>query len=290
MGSVEATLSSPDASHKVKSIRKTVADTVPSWLLARVRVGRLRRSLRQYRRRIVEHSYCGFPLKVLIADGLAEGWYDHDWLELPELDLLSTGRLRPGARVFNIGAHQGVVAAILSRMVGETGQVVAVEPNPHNYEVGLQNRSLNGIPQLEIINAAVAARSGYVVFDQKLNGSVDCGGGEWGTMRVRAVTVDELSRDYGVPDVLFVDVEGYEVCVLDGAQRTLQELPDAYVEVHKGHGLERYGHCVSDVVSFFRSRRYESYVMAPGDQSFVPIAKGASVLENRFCLVSLSRQ
>ena len=46
----------------------------------------------------------------------------------------------------------------------------------------------------------------------------------------------------GAPDVLFVDVEGYELHVLRGARLTLEtHRPDLFVEVHTDAGLERFG-------------------------------------------------
>ncbi len=62
---------------------------------------------------------------------MAEGWYDHDWVDvMNEITLLRKSRLKVGARVFDIGAHQAVVALLLSRTVGPTGEVIAVEADP----------------------------------------------------------------------------------------------------------------------------------------------------------------
>ena len=73
------------------------------------------------------HNYGAGTLKVLLVDPLSEGWYDVDWAELPEIAALRNSLLRPGARVFDLGAHQGVVAMMLAREVGERGLIVAVE-------------------------------------------------------------------------------------------------------------------------------------------------------------------
>ena len=40
-----------------------------------------------------------------------------------------------------------------------------------------------------------------------------------GKISVSSVTVDELTRRYGIPDVLFVDVEGFESNVMRGSDR-----------------------------------------------------------------------
>ena len=43
-----------------------------------------------------------------------------------------------------------------------------------------------------------------------LNGQVDDGSRGWGRVEVPATTIDALSQAHGYPDVLFVDVEGFE--------------------------------------------------------------------------------
>jgi len=259
-------------------------------LLGRLRYARLRWRLRRFRRRVVEHNYAGFDLRILIADPLGNSWYNKDWAKLPEVELLRHGRLRPGARVFDIGAHQAVVAAILARVVGESGRVIAVEPNPHNHAVALENKRLNGLAQLEIVQAGAAARSGTMVFDRRLNSTVERGTGEWEHVEVPAVAVDSLTEEYGVPDVLFIDVEGFEVDVLEGALRTLGSSPDAYVEVHVKHGLEQYGHEARDVLPFFSPHHYATYVCPRGEDNFVPVEEAQPCLfESMFLLVALSK-
>src|SRR5262245_32903595 len=112
----------------------------PIW--TRLRTMRARRRLNAYPRRVVRHEYGGFPFEVVITDPVGADWYDHDVPLPPEVPLLRRGRLRTGARVFDLGAHQGVVALILARIVGAGGQVVAVEAMAHNARCAEENRAL----------------------------------------------------------------------------------------------------------------------------------------------------
>jgi hypothetical protein len=65
----------------IKSRAKQILPTVVwKWL----RLARLQYSVHSYSRRVVSQNYCGFPLQVMLADPLAEGWYDHDWPSLLE--------------------------------------------------------------------------------------------------------------------------------------------------------------------------------------------------------------
>jgi FkbM family methyltransferase len=232
------------------------------------------------------HVYGGEALVVRIADPTAREWYDRDWPPGEEIALLQRrGRLRAGARVINAGAHQGVMALILARAVGPTGQVIGVEPVPHNVRMARRNASANGCDQLEILHAVVSDTDGIIWFEDSWNGSVS---GQAGSgIEVPAVTIDTLAARYGVPDVLFIDVEGFELHVLRGATRTVASYrPDLFIEAHVRVGLDRYG-TVDDLLSLIPSG-YEVFV-APGDGGdFVPVDAGRALLAARCGLVAFA--
>jgi len=273
----------PYAFEMLKEIIRTL---VPRGMWTRLRMMRMRHMLASYKRRRVRHCYGGYELDVELVDPMSEGWYDHDYPELSEITLLKGHGLRPGATVFDIGAHQCVVAMMLSKTVGPAGRVVALEANADNCAAGEQNRKLNGIANLEIVHAAGAARSGMLVFNRGTNGQVDDGSGEWGQVQVKSYSVDDLATQFGVPDVLFIDVEGFECELLRGAQDTLLTRPDCFVEVHVNAGLEKFGGSVSQVLGLFPAG-YE-FFMAPPDQPFLPLDKESELLRDRFFLVAIA--
>jgi FkbM family methyltransferase len=250
------------------------------------------RKIASYRNHVVQHSYAGHQLAISLEDPVAEDWYDHDWPLIPELACLRRSRLRSGARVFDLGAHQGVVALILARMVGPAGQVVAVEAERHNFKVALTNRNLNGAPNLEILHAAAGAADGSLYFRGGLNGTV-ASGGHVGLARVPSVSVDGLAERYGTPDVVFIDVEGYEQEVLRGAARTLAAgSTDFFVEVHVGYGLESLGGSVGSVLEQFDPSRFRRLVSpARGEReeySFHELDERPDLLEDRCFLIGLA--
>ena len=238
----------------------------------------------------MRHTYRGFPLQVYLADPLAEGWYDHDWPRMPEIEMLELHRLRAGARIFDLGAHQCVIALVLSKIVGPRGQLVAVEANPHNVRIARRNREQNGAHWLEIVEAAVAEKSGSVAFSLALNGRVDEGRGEWGTRTVNSLSIDDLADQYGIPDVLYIDIEGFEVRALEGAAKTLRHHPDCFIEVHVGRGLERYGYSAQSVLSFFPREDYRLYVARQTESNFHILEDNDRVPKERFFLVAVGTQ
>lgn len=206
----------------------------------------------------------GVPLRVMIADQLGAWWYDQDWPEatMPELAILSERTLRPAATVFDIGAHQGIVALVMAHLVGESGRVVAVEPNSHQAGVAVQNLLLNGCRQLTLLRAAVGQEMGLVPFEE-FGATV---GGGVGARPVASITIDDLTATYGRPDVLYIDVEGFECQVLRGAAKTLAQRPDVCVEIHAGGLIENQGGSVADVLSYFPESDYELLVnTSPND-------------------------
>jgi len=266
-------------------MKQAIKAVVPKPLWSRLRMLRMHYTRSSYRRRRVRHNYGGYPLEVELVDPMGAGWYDHDWPELPEIALLKQHGLRPGARVFDIGAHQCVVALMLSKTVGPQGFVLAVEGSPENCQAGEQNRKLNGIDNLRILHAAGAAQSGTLVFNRGANGQVDDGSGDWGQIEVAAYSVDDLADTFGAPDVLFIDVEGFECELLRGARKTLAGRPDCFVEVHVNAGLEKFGGSIATVLSLFPPG-YEFFA-APPDQAFAPWKEAGAVLHDRFFLVAI---
>ena len=267
------------------SIKDVFRAIIPQSLWERLRQVRIARSVQKYPRHVVEHNYAGHRFKVLLADGLGEGWYDKDWDELEEINLLAAGKLSPGATVFDLGAHQGVVAMIMSRIVGPSGRVIAVEGMKHNCDVAEENLRLNEIANVTIHHAVITDQDGHVRFFDGLNGSVSR---EGVGQIVEAITIDTLAQRYGAPDVVFVDIEGFEAHALKGAAKTLQSTADWFVEVHVGCGLEEYGGSIDQVLGQFDAKKYDRSVWNLNtEQKPQPFEPSSEVLLTRFAMVAL---
>lgn len=149
-------------------------------------------------------------------------------------------RVRPGDRVLDIGAHLGLFTLLFADRVGPAGRVVACEPNPRSRALLEATLRLNDLPQADVVPVAVTDAVGAVTFslaaDESALASGDGApgpGDDAERIEVAATTVDALAEERDLrPDVLKVDVEGFEPRVLDGAERTLPGVRMICMEVH----------------------------------------------------------
>lgn len=129
--------------------------------------------------------------------------------------------VRPGMVVYDLGANVGFYTLLAARLVGPAGLVVAFEPLARNLEYLRRHLALNGSDNVTVIDAAVSDRVGCARLRGEHGASARLGAD--GEIAVRTVTLDELVFGQGrrPPSVIKMDVEGAEVDVLRGAERTL---------------------------------------------------------------------
>jgi FkbM family methyltransferase len=248
---------------------------------------RVARALDRFQARTVEHEYSGHRLRVAIEDPVGEDWYDKDWPEQDEIVFLRAHGLASGANVFDIGAHQGVVAMILARDVAP-GMVLAVEAVAHNVRVAERNLGLNNVTNVAVEHAAISDKEGELYVPQGLNAHVLRSTGA-GLVAVPATTIDALAARHGAPDIVFVDVEGYELRALAGARDVITNVrPRWFIEVHVGVGLEGAGGSAGEVLSTLASAGYRNFG-APVDASsgFRPIDADDPLTRSHFFLVAV---
>jgi FkbM family methyltransferase len=151
--------------------------------------------------------------------------------------------VKPGFSVVDIGAHIGYYSLLLSRLVGPTGNVIAFEPVPMNFDFLRENLRLNNCTNIEPVNRAVLDHHQQIRIAIPENDPLPVGVSfanpdNKGDALVEAVSLDEflLGRTERV-DFLKVDAEGAEDKVLDGARAIIErDHPLIMMEVHHFDG------------------------------------------------------
>ena len=141
---------------------------------------------------------------------------------------------RPGHVVIEVGANLGAHTVFFARHVGSTGRVIAFEPQRVVFQTLCANVAINSFTNVECYQQAVGEAPGTLLvpsldYTQDNNfGGLALGGFTQGEP-VLVVTLDRLQ----LPrlNVLKIDVEGMERCVVAGAIETLDRCrPILYVE------------------------------------------------------------
>src|SRR5437773_3287160 len=133
------------------------------------------------------------------------------------------------AVVVDVGANIWIYSRFLSRCVGPTGLVHSFEPSPDNFR--RLCAATRDLPNVRLTQAVVGERSGEckLYVSDKLN--VDHRAYKADGDSRRAIPTDMVALDdYFKPgqhvDLIKMDIQGYELHALRGAQRVLQENPN----------------------------------------------------------------
>lgn len=139
---------------------------------------------------------------------------EFDWL-LP--------RLRESDVVWDVGANVGIYSVLMARRVAH---VVAFEPVAATVDRLQRNLDLNAAHNVTVVNVALSDVPGEATMATTPGGAGGnhlIRGGDQGDVSVRVTTGDEYASSHGAPDVIKVDIEGFEPDFVRGAIGVIRE-------------------------------------------------------------------
>ena len=216
----------------------------------------------------------GLSFDFVIGDLDGQEWYipsisssDSDLNQ--EMGFLKEKLIEPGDVIFECGTHHGWTTLLLSKWVGDTGQVIGFEINPHNARIAKQNMELNSIGNVTIEQKATGAAEGKVRMFRKSNASVTPKNIiSWGMIKnliygvedVEMISLDSYAKQKNIkPTLLKIDVEGYEAEVLKGAKNILKNTPKLEIEIHT-EVLQRQNTSVQEILELIDISRYHCWI------------------------------
>lgn len=179
----------------------------------------------------------------MIFDGYWEFWLSRYFAEA----------VRPGCTVLDIGANLGYYTMLAADLVGDSGHVVAIEPNPEVFRRLSASVSVNGFePRVSARNVALAGpgetgqRAFFVPTGDPKNGRFVAAGERPERLEQRGtvsqVVLGHLNPDeFERVDFIKIDVEGAELQVLAHLRPILEKFrPRVVCEVNfaRGYGWD----------------------------------------------------
>jgi FkbM family methyltransferase len=135
------------------------------------------------------------------------------------------GSLEPGATFVDVGANIGYFSFLASRVVGPTGRVIAMEPNPRTAARFRENLKRNQFRNIQLHEVALADAAGesdfFLAPDSGSSSFSSASADSHDSARVKCVQGDSLLSDLTRLDFLKMDVEGAEFLALRGMDRTI---------------------------------------------------------------------
>jgi len=155
-----------------------------------------------------------------------------------------SNHLTEGDLAIDVGAHHGTYSVLMVAMCGQTGHVVAIEPDPYSREVLVRNIGLNpGIkrPAVEVCacsdeigEATLFCRRGNSQSSLARSAVEFSAADRCEEIRVPLVTIDSYLSEHNLPEprCVKIDAEGAEIRILKGAPGVLAGKTDILCELH----------------------------------------------------------
>lgn len=145
----------------------------------------------------------------------------------PHVTGVFRARLRPGMHVVDIGANIGYFTMLSASLVGPSGSVLAIEPNPESVKVLEASRRANSFDQVTVLQVAAGRAPGLLVLNPSYSNAMTSAPPDEVSALMRSITVPSFRLDDLIPrdrtiDFVKIDVEGAEYNALLGASEMLK--------------------------------------------------------------------
>ena len=199
-----------------------------------------------------------------------------------------------GKTVYDVGAFQGLLTLFFA---SRTKAVVCFEPNTQNHKRLMENLMLNGIKNVIVCNAGVGSRhetrkmvanplmAGGASVDGKTVDELLRSGARTVAEEISVVALDEeIPRaNLPSPDLIKIDIEGWELEALRGARHTLElHKPALFLEMH-GETMREKRRKVAEIVGFLWELNYRRIRHIETGTSITPENTSVAVEGHLYC-------
>lgn len=219
------------------------------------------------------------------ADDLAVGRHVLAGEYEPEVVAVFRDVLRPGMGVVDIGANIGFFTMLSACLVGPSGAVLAIEPNPANARQAEASRLLNQFAQVTVLQVAAGRGSGLLALNTSFSNGTTSALDEPSVLTadtVACVAVDRIVPRRPAVGLLKLDVEGAEFNALLGCQALIRrDHPVIVMEFSPAQLPGLSGVTGEHVLEWLIAQSYTLEVIAK-DGPPVPVGRNAAAVMNAY--------
>ena len=222
-----------------------------------------------------------------------------------------TRLLPPTGVVFDVGAHAGQYTKLFARAAPD-GRVYAFEPGSYARSILRVVVWLHALSNVAVLPVGLGSQTRLDTLSIPLKGAGSFGFGlshigapsqRWRAVAQEIVpltTIDAAAEALGLERLDFIkaDIEGWELRLLHGAERTLKRFRPRLLLELNGAALARAGDSLEEAFAFLAVRRYRAYrfepranlvpvtIPADGDFWFVPAEDSTGLGATNISVVS----
>lgn len=181
----------------------------------------------------------------------------------PDISSLLPKVLRPGGTFVDVGANIGYFPVMAAKLVGSTGHIFAVEPEPRNVRLLHGNLWRNDVRNCTVLPVAALDRSGHVrmAVNDDMRAAWVVPDLDTGFL-VPCARLDDLLGARPV-DVIKIDAEGVDHLVVRGAEGIIAGNPDILLVVEFLPRLkELHGETPAEILDYYQSLGLELFLLS----------------------------
>lgn len=173
--------------------------------------------------------------------------------------------ISPGNTIIDVGANVGDTTLHIAKLIGCEGSVHSFEPDPINFKRLSNNVESNDFSNIVINNKGLGNVPGKFTIHQVAEGNKGMNRiltkteSTFSSSEIHVTTIDSYLNRKGITeiDLIKIDVEGYELNVLQGAREILYKShPLLFIELDDNN-LKEHNQSSKDLVEFLEELDYE---------------------------------
>ena len=162
----------------------------------------------------------------------------------------------------DVGANHGIFSLTFCALRSD-GRVVAIDPSPIAFEILEKNLNLNSFSQAQARRIACGATPGEVRMQRNWHHlqAICNEESDMDAVTVPMLPLDQICAEANIlPELVKIDVEGFELSVLQGARRVLQTANLLFLEVHP-EAIDQLRLSQPSIFEFLTSRGWIGYTL-----------------------------